>query len=144
MNGAAPQVNQSSCNVNLHCVWMPLGVLGGGTVISTSPTRPHDSFSREHIVNNPAVWWRQMGPASSQHLQAKISATLLTVIWSSFLCYRWLSQAFPIKASLCTVYASERRARPVCGETVNMPVCLCTMCLCEFFALRWRERSGCY
>lgn len=63
-------------------------------------------------------------PVNRQHLQAKISATLLTVIWSSFLCYRWLSQAFPIKASLCTVYASVRRARPVCGETVNMPVSL--------------------
>lgn len=48
-------------------------------------------------------------PVNRQHLQAKISATLLTVIWSSFLCYRWLSQAFPIKASLCTVYASVRR-----------------------------------
>lgn len=32
----------------------------------------------------------------------------------------------------------------MCGETVNMPVCLYTMCLCESLALRWRERSGCY
>lgn len=32
----------------------------------------------------------------------------------------------------------------VCGETVNMPVCLYTMFLCESLALRWRESSGCY
>lgn len=52
-----------------------------------------------------------------------------------FHCCCWLSQAFLIKARVCTVHAYVCVCvgwwGAACGGTVNMPVCLYTMCLCE-------------
>ena len=94
----------------------------------------------EQCYGDRCVW----SPVHRRTLQAQIwAAALWRVIWSSFYCYCWLSQAFLIKVRVCAGVCGDWRGQCVQTHT-EYPVCLYTMWLCESLAVRWRERCGCH
>lgn len=100
-------------------------------------THTHDSFSPKHTDTNCEMLWRQIGPfcsdlsaASGQNFCSAEERNLMKFFTAAVDWVRpfLLKQECVLCMLVCVCVGWWGAA---CGGTVNMPVCLYTMCLCE-------------